>query len=181
MFATVLCLHGGANRPEFRKELQLQSLGQIRHAARAAAAALVAYDPLHRLDVRKPPELELIVQVHESLRQFVQIPFLDGVVIDAEPGRGNLLAGLVGLREIAVDGLRRHVQAAPAQEAQDLVVQAGRAQGTLERLEYRRIVAEYVDRLGVFFADQKLQKAIFGGLKARGVPQGMSKIAEIRV
>ncbi len=48
-------LHRCSDGPELGKELQFQSLGQIRHAASAAGAAFVADDALDRLDVGKSP------------------------------------------------------------------------------------------------------------------------------
>src|ERR1700681_4964565 len=129
---TMRGLHGGSNGPQFRKEFELQGLGQIGHSGCPAGAALVSDDPFHRLDVGEPPELKLIVKVDQPLRQPVQIPILDRVVIDAEPSRRDLLAGLVGLREIAIDGLRRHVEPTAAQQSQHLIVQAGSAQRALQ-------------------------------------------------
>src|SRR5450631_1060077 len=108
-------LHGGSNGPQFRKEFELQGLGEVGHPGGPAGAALVSDDPFHRFDVGEPPQLKLIVEVDQPFREPVKIPILDRVVIDAEPSRRDLFAGLVGLSKIAIDGLRRHIEPTTAQ------------------------------------------------------------------
>src|SRR5215510_11000279 len=75
--------HGSTHLPELGEELQLQRLGEIRHAARTAGAGLVADDALHGLEVMEAPELEFLVEVHQPFRHLVEIPVLLGVVVNA--------------------------------------------------------------------------------------------------
>ncbi len=89
--------------PELREEPEFQCLGEIGHTAGTASAALVADDALHRLHVLEAPQLEAMVEVHQPFGQFVQVPVLLRVVVHAQPRPGDRLAGLVALRDIAVE------------------------------------------------------------------------------
>src|SRR2546430_10922574 len=92
--------HRGPDLPQLRKELELQRLGEIGNATGAAGAGLVADDALDGLQVMAAPQLEVVVEIHQSLGELVQVPARFRVVIHAEPGAGHLFAGAVGLAEI---------------------------------------------------------------------------------
>src|SRR5213082_3287484 len=78
--------HRGPDLPQLRKELELQRLGEIGNAAGAAGAGLVADDALDGFQVMAPPQLEVVVEIHQALGELVQVPARFRVVIHAEPG-----------------------------------------------------------------------------------------------
>ena len=69
----------------------MQRLGQIAHTRGAAGAGLVADDALHGFHVLEAPHLESMIEIDQALGEFIQIPILDGIVIDPEPGPGQAL------------------------------------------------------------------------------------------
>src|ERR1700744_4244469 len=115
--------HRGPHLPQLRKEPELQRFGEIRPAAGAAGAALVADDAFDRLQMMKAPDLELVIQIDKALGQFVQLPLLLGVVVHAKPCARDLLARLIGFTEVAREVVLRNAVAAAAQEPQDLVIE----------------------------------------------------------
>src|SRR5579862_2276745 len=110
-------LHGPSDGPQLREKLELERLGEVGDPAGAACAGLAADDALHGLHVRESPQLELVVEVDQALRELVQVPILDRVVVHAEPGLRHLLARLIGLGEVAVHRLSGNREPAPAEEA----------------------------------------------------------------
>jgi hypothetical protein len=50
--------------------------------------------------VVEAPDLELMIQIDEAFGQFIQVPFLFGIVVHAEPRSRHLLARLIRLAKI---------------------------------------------------------------------------------
>src|SRR5690349_8702585 len=113
--------HRGSDGPELREEFELEQLGEIRDAARAAGAALVSHDALDGLHVAEAPMLELVVEVDKLLGEFVEVPVLLRVVVDAEPRGGDTLARHVRLARIAIEHLRGNFVTATAEQTQALL------------------------------------------------------------
>src|ERR1700733_13549591 len=112
--------HRGTDLPQLREKLELQRLGKVGHPA---GTRLVADDALDRLQVMAAPQLEVLIQVDQPLGELVQVPVLVGVVIDPEPGAGDLFAGAIGQTENACEVIFRNLIAAAAQEEQHLVIE----------------------------------------------------------
>src|SRR5437773_9669259 len=82
--------------PQLGREDDVERLAQVADAGGAAGAALVADDPLHRLDVAKAPLLEGILEVDQLLGQLVEVPVAAGVAIDREPGVAHRRIAAIG-------------------------------------------------------------------------------------
>src|SRR5581483_919364 len=74
------------NRPyfqKFRKEREVESLLQKRHAGRTAGTAAIADDAFYRLHVAETPQLEVLFDVHQLFREVIFRPETRGVFVDA--------------------------------------------------------------------------------------------------
>src|SRR6185437_221542 len=159
-------LHGGADLPELRKELELESFREVGHPARASGAGLVADDALHRLQVMAAPQLEVVIEVDQPLGELVQVPVLFRVVVDTEPRARDLLARAIRLAEIACQMILRNAIATPAQEPQRLVIERGRLQRALERRVRLRIALVHLEHLRMLVAEKELEHAVLERLEA---------------
>src|SRR5262245_57066122 len=86
--------------PQLGEEDDVEGLAQLADAGGAAGAALVADDPLHRLDVAEAPLLEGILEVDPLLGQLVEVPVAAGVAIDREPGVAHRRITAIGRRPV---------------------------------------------------------------------------------
>src|SRR5205823_5858837 len=77
--------------PEFRKKLDLEHLAQVGDARRAAGSTLQADDALDRRDVVEAPAAEIVLEIDQFFRQFVEQPVLRRRCVDGLPGRQNLV------------------------------------------------------------------------------------------
>src|SRR3954466_4119300 len=75
----------GARAPELREKHHIQHAAQVVHARGAAGAALEADDPLHRGRMAEAPLAERVFEIHQLLRELVELPMLLGVPIDLHP------------------------------------------------------------------------------------------------
>src|SRR3954468_3911325 len=107
-------LHGSPNRPQFRKEPQLECFREIRNAASAACAALISDDAFDGLHVTKTPKLKFMVEVDELFGELIQVPMRLNAVVHREPRGGDLLTRLIWLRPIAIEIFLRNFEATSA-------------------------------------------------------------------
>ena len=80
------------------------------------------------------------------------------------------------LRPVAVDQFGGDRIAAPGQEEQELVVQAGRRQCLLQFGLDVRVVAEHRDHRGILVAEQELQQPVLRRLETRGLPEQVAEL-----
>src|SRR5690606_25668437 len=159
-------LDPGAHGIQLGEEGQVERAAQERHAGGAAGAPLGADDPLDGLQVAEPPELEVVLHVHELLAHLVDTPVLLRRRIDAAEHVDEVLVELVRLRPVAVQHLGRHVVTLPSQPPQHLVVQTRLVQQLRQLGVHRRVVLEHTQHLGVLVAEQELDGTVLPGLEA---------------
>src|SRR5438105_694896 len=92
--ASVAMLELGARAPELREEHHVEHAAQVIHAGGPARAALEADDPLDRGRMAEAPLAERVLEVHELLRELVELPVPLGVAIDLHPGGAHRLVEL---------------------------------------------------------------------------------------
>ena len=95
-------LQVGAQLPDLRKEHHVEHLAKIAYAARAAGATLESDHPFHAGHVAEAPEAEGVLDVGELFAQLVEVPVRMRRPVDGEPGGLDAVAGLVGLRPVAL-------------------------------------------------------------------------------
>jgi len=88
--------------PELREKPQLQRFSQVSHTAGATGAGFVADDALNSFHMMKPPQLKVMVQVHELFGQLVQLKVMGTVVVNTQPGTGDGFMADVWFAEVAL-------------------------------------------------------------------------------
>src|SRR5258708_20780718 len=101
-------LERGARAPQLGEELDVEHAPQVIHSRGAAGAAL---QPDHALDRRRVAEAPLpkgVLEVHQLLGQFVEVPVRPGRAIALHPRlAGPFVVGVYGA-PLALDTLRLH-------------------------------------------------------------------------
>jgi branched-chain amino acid transport system substrate-binding protein len=158
-------LKGGAQIPQLREQAHIDQATQIGHALCAAGARPAADDALDRRRVTEAPLSKEVLEVDKLLAKLVCIPMPARVAVDLGPGRlhgrvGPVCRAPVALKRCLVDG-----KAAPGEQPDRLVVDAGTVQQIVElRVDFRPM-AEDLQQVALLVAEQQLDGAILVGLE----------------
>src|SRR5258708_36743230 len=126
-------------------------------ACGAAGTGPAANDPLDRGHMPEPPLAEVILEIDQLLGELVELPMMRRVAIDRDPRR---LEGWIDDVQLPKVALRRHRKPAPGEQADRLLVQAGRGKLGPELGRDVGAVAVRRNRRRIFIARPELDQSI---------------------
>src|SRR5687768_10738698 len=165
---------------QLREEREFEGLLQERHTAGAAGPGLHSDGPLHGAQVPEPPQLEVVLKVHELLAGLVSAPVVGGILVDVLEQRNQPGRELVGAGDIAAEELGGDVVALPVQVGQELVIDAGRLEDLGEQRVGLGVRFKHRQHLPVFVAQDEFHGAVLAGLESGGVPEEAPELRILR-
>src|SRR5215469_7725947 len=161
--------------PKLGIEAQTERLLEVRNSRRSARPRLGPDDAFDGLHVAVAPEMEPILDVHQLLGEFIQIPMPVDVAIHQAPGVGDPRVGLVGLGKIPRELLCRNCKPPARKQGKRLVINARLFQGPIDMPGDFGVGSKYAGHLPVLVAEAKLQNSVLKRLKSGSLSKRSAK------
>src|SRR6478609_2489714 len=168
----------GAHRIQLGEERQVERSAQEVDPPRPSGPPLVADGALDDLEVPEPPQLHVVLEVHELLAGLVDAPVLGRRGVHLAEDVDELRVEGVRQRPVPVEQRRRYRIPAAGEVAEELVVEARFAQQGVEEVVRRGVVVEHPDHLDVLVAEQELDGTVLPGLEPGA---GREERADLRI